>query len=101
MKRHYGLFLVLCLLVTMSGCSVFSSKGNSVQVKTINSGYELFVNNAPFYIKGVGAGEAFGKKGENYLALAKELGANVVRTWGTDQGTQKYLDEAHRQGLLV
>lgn len=101
MRRHTNLLFTLFLITTISGCGVFSSKGNSVQVKTTSSGYELIVNEAPFYIKGVGVGEAFGKKGENYLALAKELGANVVRTWGTDQGTQKYLDEAHKQGLLV
>ena len=64
-------------------------------------GYKLVVNGQPFYVQGAGVGEMSGKKGENYLVLAKELGANAVRTWGTDQGTKKYLDEANRLGLYV
>jgi len=59
------------------------------------------VNGRPFYIQGAGVGESVGKNGEDYLALAKELGANTVRTWGTDQGTKKYLDRAHELGLYV
>ncbi len=101
MKRPAILIFALFLIVTISVSGIFFSKGNSVEIRSTGSGYELIVNGAPFYIEGVGVGEAFGKKGENYLALAKELGANAVRTWGTDQGTKKYLNEAHKQGLLV
>ncbi len=75
--------------------------GNVVRVTHDASGYGLEVNGRPFYIQGAGVGEAFGKNKENYLELAKELGVNAVRTWGTDQGTRQYLDEAHRLGLFV
>ncbi|HXV18811.1 MAG TPA: glycoside hydrolase family 2 TIM barrel-domain containing protein [Candidatus Omnitrophota bacterium] len=74
---------------------------NVVKVVRENFGYEIVSNDRPYYIKGVGVGKAFGKNGENYLAMAKEMGANTVRTWGTDQGDKKYLDEAYRQGLMV
>lgn len=74
---------------------------NVVKVVREEFGYEIVLNDRPHYIKGVGVGQAFGKKGENYLAMAKEMGANTVRTWGTDQGDKRYLDEAYRQGLVV
>ena len=40
-------------------------------------------------------------KGTDYLKLAKEMGANCVRTWGENQGTQQYFDAAQRLGLKV
>ena len=50
----------------------------------------------------MGCGEAFDKEdGTNYLAMAKELGATTVRTWGIDQISKEYLDEAEKQGLRV
>jgi len=73
-----------------------------VQIKrTAATSWELLVDGKPFYIRGVGVGRATGKKGENYLRMAKEMGANTVRTWGVDQGNRRYLDEANRQGLYV
>jgi hypothetical protein len=101
MKPFHAALSVLAVPVLLSACSSYGRSPNIVKVFPAPAGYELRLNGEPYYIKGVGVGEAFGKKGENYLALAKELGANTVRTWGTDQGTKKYLDEAHRQGLLV
>ncbi len=84
-----------------AGCSTSRASGNHVEVAKDKTGYHLMVNQKPFYIQGVGVGKAIGKNGENYLAMAKELGANAVRTWGADQGTQSYLDEARKQGLWV
>lgn len=63
--------------------------------------WQLTVDNKPFYIKGAGCGLMQGKNGEDYLKLAKELGANAVRTWGTDQGRKEYLDKAAKYGLMV
>ena len=99
-------FLTIFLIVAsfFPGCAPQkppAEPGNSVHITHEGKNYQLFLNNQPFYIQGVGVGMAFGKKGENYLALAKELGANAVRTWGVEQGDQAYLDEAHRQGLYV
>ena len=93
---------VLMVLPFLAGCTLWKEAGNTVKVSLPDaSGYKLLLNGRPFYIQGAGVGEMTGKKGENYLLLAKELGANTVRTWGTDQGTKKYLDEAHRLGLYV
>ncbi len=91
---------LFCFLFFLAGCSE-SGRGNVVKVVHGGTGYTLTVNGAPFYVQGAGVGLASGKKGEDYLALAKELGVNAVRTWGTDQGTKDYLDRAHRLGLYV
>ncbi len=72
-----------------------------MHVKGERGAWYLEVDENPFYIKGVGCGIAIGKNGEDYLKLARDLGANTVRTWGTDQGTQEYLDLAGRYGLKV
>lgn len=91
------------MLVLAAVCRpVAASTGPNV-VKVVSQGqnYALMLNGKPFYIQGAGAGEAFGGNGENYLKMAKEMGANAVRTWGIEQGDQKYLDEAAAQGLYV
>lgn len=94
--------MVAATVFIFSGCSIVPVRsGSSVKIEIHEHGFELLVNEKPFYIQGAGVGQAFGKKGENYLRMAKELGANAVRTWGTDQGTRAYLDEAYRQGLYV
>lgn len=72
-------------------CVIKGEKGNMF----------LEVNGEKFDLKGVGCGQAKGKDGTDYLLLAKEMGANTVRTWGIDQGTREYLDRAHELGLKV
>lgn len=98
---HLRLLIILLVLChTVSGCAS-GSKGNHVRVVRSGDSYALTVNGEEMYIQGAGLGQAFGRRGENYLRLAAELGANCVRTWGTDQGSRRYLDEAARQGLYV
>jgi len=75
--------------------------GSVVKITGQKGSWVLEVNGKPFYIKGVGVGEMTGKGGEDYLKMAQELGANAVRTWGTDQGTQEYFDTALKYGLMV
>lgn len=74
---------------------------NKVKIIKEDNQYKLLINEKETFIKGVGCGLAFGKSNENYLKMAKELGANAVRTWGIDQGNLKYLDEAYKQNLYV
>jgi len=82
---------------------MFNSETQAGEVKILGKkgNWTLLLNGEPFYIKGVGCGKHTGSRGEDYLKMAKELGANTVRTWGTDQGTQDYLDKAHEYGLMV
>lgn len=74
---------------------------NVVRVVGERGAWSLEVNGRPFEIRGVGCGVAIGKKGEDFLLMARDMGVNCVRTWGTDQGTHAYLDRAHQLGLLV
>lgn len=105
MKRKTLLFIALT--AAAGAAAVYSwnpycfSRPNHVTVTAEKGSYALWVNGSSLYIQGAGVGQAFGMKGENYLAMAKDLGANAVRTWGVDQGTRAYLDEALRQGLFV
>ena len=65
-----------------------------------NSGaWELLVDGKPFYVKGVGCNLAKGEKGEDFLHMAHDMGANTVRTWGG--APRSYLDKAHSEKLMV
>jgi len=90
------IYMLLMLLQTIS-----ITEASVVKLKGEKGNWHLQVNGAPFYIKGVGCGLASGRNKEDYLKLAKELGANSVRTWGIDQGTKEYLDKAAKYNLMV
>lgn len=61
--------------------------------------WELRRNGAPFLVRGLGGAGPF--------PLAKEIGANSIRTWGIEQLAQldqegrAYIDQLHQQGLTV
>ena len=80
-----GIFLVLFI----SGCREEDAvyRGNVVKIEGTKGNWILTVNGKPLALKGVGVGRAMGREGKvDYLKLAKDMGANVVRTWGIDQG---------------
>ena len=81
-----GFFLMPQILLT-SPCAVKGNPGN----------WYLEVNGKPFILKGVGCSRIKGKSGVHYLHIAKQLGANTVRTWGIDKGNKEYLDAADKQ----
>ena len=62
-------------------------------------GWQLEVDGRPFFVKGVGCNRAEGEKGEDYLGMARDMGANAVRTWG--DAPRSYLDRAEEDGLMV
>ncbi len=99
LKKLFQIIFIVCFLL-LSG-RAFSEEITKVEISGKKGSWRLLVNDKEFYIKGVGCGLAKGKKGEDYLKLAKELGANSVRTWGVDQGNKYYLDKAEEYGLLV
>lgn len=96
-------FFALIILSFWVGCgpaqqqSKEKDKISKSEIRMTDSGYQLFVNDEPFYIKG--AGLEFG----DIPALAAH-GANSMRTWRTDNGQRsgkEVLDEAHAHGLKV
>lgn len=104
MRKRYRSFVLIAFISLVFGFNCFgeeAAKGSIVKVVGQKASWTLEVNGKPFYIKGVGLGEMTGKGGEDYLKMAQELGANAVRTWGTDQGTQEYFDTALKYGLMV
>ena len=103
-KKIIKIIFTIFVLFYTSGAFFFNicfTYASEVKIAGKKENWVLFVDDKPFYIKGVGCGLANGKDGEDYLKLAKELGANCVRTWGTDQGNKEYLDRAWKYGLMV
>lgn len=75
------------------------SRGEDVRVQKTGTRWQLVVDGKPFFVKGVGCNQAIGEHGEDYLKMAREMGANAVRTWG--ETTLAYLDHAQRLDLKV
>jgi hypothetical protein len=91
---------ILFLIAIVEWCNSQNMTKNSTEnhykiteIKETESGYQLYCNGEPFYIKGAGLGNG------NIEELA-EYGANALRTWSADNG-KKVLDEAHKHGLKV
>lgn len=96
------------LFIALSFCLVFLSSdlsfaANKVEIKGQAGSWQLMVNERPFELKGVGVSFNYGSYDEDYLVMAKDMGANAVRTWNyTPNGIDKsYLDNAHELGLYV
>ncbi|MFN6090912.1 MAG: glycoside hydrolase family 2 TIM barrel-domain containing protein, partial [Bacteroidota bacterium] len=68
-----------------------TDEGKTNVIKT-ESGYQLYRNGLPYYVKGVG--------GDVNLDLAVQIGANSIRTWGIDNA-QQILDDAQKHGMTV
>lgn len=96
-----GIFFLIFL--SFWGCRMETGqKGNAVVITGSKGQWGLEVNGKPFQIKGAGVSRADGVQMKaDYLMLARDMGANVVRTWGEDQGTRAYLDRARQYGLFV
>ena len=97
--RIFGIFFACAGLFYWIGCG--AEHFSKVSIEGKKGTWHLVVDGEPLYIKGAGCGLGWGREGEDYLAMAREMGANSVRTWGTDQGTRDYLDRARRLGLKV
>lgn len=90
-----------CLLLTGAVVGLCTShllaqsaplKPVKVEVRMVDSAYQLFRNGKPYFIKGAG--------GSSYLSRVAAYGGNSIRTWGTRNAGQ-ILDSAHKYGLTV
>ena len=70
--------------------SVFSQT-SKVTISETDSGFELFRDNKPYYIKGAGA--------KNNFKKVKESGGNSIRIWSSNKS--KLLDSALKYDLSV
>jgi Glycosyl hydrolases family 2, TIM barrel domain len=98
MRRFlYGCILILLAQIAISP-SLFAEPSRVTIVKDKGE-WKLLVSHKRFFIKGIGCQQAFGEKGEDYLHMAHEMGANAVRTWGG--ASRSYLDHAQENDLMV
>ncbi len=102
MKTQIQILLMLLAMIGFMGCDnnlpeETTPKAVKVTLTKESYGYQLFVNNKPFYVKGAGF------EGNDPSSVARH-GGNAIRTWrtGDDRITgQQMLDEAHANGLMV
>ncbi|MEM7697982.1 MAG: glycoside hydrolase family 2 TIM barrel-domain containing protein [Verrucomicrobiota bacterium] len=86
----------MCRFLIAVVSAVFLAPVEAEEVRVIESaagGFQLFVDGAPFPIKGAG--------GDGDKRLLAEMGGNTFRTWRIDQDTERLLDEANALGLKV
>ena len=102
MKRFIDLALMALLITLLSQCSFKSIETDidgpvHVELKKDQSGYHLYANSEPFFIRGAGL------EGGSIVELAQH-GGNSMRTWRTDnhfRTGQEILDEAYENGVMV
>ena len=87
-----GLLIGCCIFSTSSLAQTVLQRPVKVEVRMVDSSYQLFRDGKPYFIKGAG--------GSGYLSRVAAYGGNSIRTWGTRNG-QQVLDSAHKYGLTV
>jgi len=87
---------VLVLFLSLACPLAFAAR---VTVQKSTDGWALQVDGKPFFVKGVGCNVAEGPNKEDYLLMARDMGANATRTWGIKE--RAYFDKAGEYGLLV
>src|SRR5688500_3452522 len=87
-----GLLVASCITSNVMAQTPAQQKPVKVEVRMIDSSYQLFRDGKPYFIKGAG--------GSGYLSRLAAYGGNSIRTWGTRNG-QQILDSAHKYGLTV
>jgi hypothetical protein len=98
MKTIFSSNVLICLLL-ISACGRNYEFGDpqkrglkTVELREEESGFKLYRNGKPYYIQGAG--------GTEYLSIAKESGANSIRTWSSNNA-KALLDSAEALGLTV
>ncbi|WP_190217703.1 discoidin domain-containing protein [Streptomyces griseosporeus] len=84
---------------------VYGSAGGTpapgaVKVEGSQGNWRLTVGGAPYTVKGVTWGPAIADA-PTYLPDVRAMGANTIRTWGTDGSSKALLDAAAANGIRV
>ncbi|MGZ3145210.1 discoidin domain-containing protein [Lentzea chajnantorensis] len=74
--------------------------GTGVRVTGSQGNWQLTVNGRPWTVKGLTWGPP-AADAARYMPELKSMGANTLRTWGTDASTRPLLDAAAANGLRV
>ncbi|MFH8224081.1 discoidin domain-containing protein [Streptomyces sp. NPDC018057] len=96
----YGYSLWEFQVYGSAGGTVPPPATGAVKVEGTRGDWRLTVGGRPFTVKGVTWGPPVADAAE-YLPDVREMGANTVRTWGTDGSSKTLLDAAAAQGLHV
>ena len=90
------LLLSLCVATITSNAQTSSQPVKNIPVKVelkkVDSSFQLFRNGQPYFIKGAGGGA--------YPDRIAAYGGNSIRTWGT-RNARSVLDSAAKYGLTV
>lgn len=82
----------VCLALNMASQAQTSLKPVKVEVRMVDSSYQLIRDGKPYFAKGAG--------GSTYPDRIAAYGGNSIRTWGSNNG-QQVLDTAQKYGLTV
>jgi hypothetical protein len=92
--------LIVAAFVAVPLASPATAAGNVVKVTGSQGNWQLQVNGAPYVIKGLTWGPAI-SDAERYMPDVASMGANTIRTWGTDGSSKPLLDSAAAHGVKV
>lgn len=92
MRSNKLLGLILLLLGFISFSNISAQAIPVILQKDAQGNWQLYREGKPYYVKGVG--------GTVHLEKAVSIGANSIRTWGSDNAGE-ILDEAQSMGLTV
>lgn len=90
--KKWNKFTIVNVFFTLTFHFSLFSQAVKVEVKNTESGWQLYRDGKPYYIKGAG--------GDTHLDVVVSCGGNSIRTWGADNA-QKILDDAQKHGLTV
>lgn len=90
-----AIFLTAAAYAPPAPSELFSAEAKPIRTEIVATarGFEMRRNGQPYFVRGVGGGAP--------LDQLRQYGVNSVRTWGMDEHTGKFLDEAHRHGISV
>ncbi|RXF68154.1 glycoside hydrolase family 2 TIM barrel-domain containing protein [Arcticibacter tournemirensis] len=90
----HNFFGILTLTIVLAGCVKVNvqNKEQKVYITKKESGFELYKDNKPFFIKGAA--------GFTYLDILARSGGNAIRTWDPDN-IAAILDSARKHNLVV
>ncbi|WP_328902839.1 discoidin domain-containing protein [Streptomyces sp. NBC_00441] len=77
-----------------------SGPGGAVRVAGTQGNWQLTVGGQPYTVKGLTWGPSFADA-PKYMPDVKSMGANTIRTWGTDASSKPLLDTAAANGIRV
>ncbi|MCT2588943.1 discoidin domain-containing protein [Streptomyces sp. N2-109] len=87
-------------LTGLPASSATAAAGSVVEVTGSQGDWQLTVDGAPYQVKGLTWGPDMADA-DTYMPDVRSMGANTVRTWGTDASSKPLFDAAAANGVKV